>query len=181
MVVIRKQEMVVNSVHIGDQIQVGKYTATCQKITESGGIFMLDQCLDKPYGMNRTVTNVGGYEASDLRKDLIDDFKTDVNFDSIRHMLVPFENGDLVRIPTIGEFFGQDNFYVMDKAKQWELMKNRSNRIADREGIPLEWSWLQNTVKMSAARFAVVGNTGLAASNSASLSLGVRPVFMLVA
>ena len=163
---------------IGDQITLGKYTATCQKLTDKGVIFMLDQYLDKAYKMNAEWTNKGGYEASDLRKNLQADFAKDENFDSIRDILVPFENGDLVRIPTVGEFFGEDDWCVMDDAEQWALMKDRKNRIANREG-EYEWGWLQNTVKESATRFAGVLLSGLATNHYASASAGVRPVFML--
>ena len=132
--------------------------------------------------MNAENTNEGGYEASDLRKNLQADFAKDENFDSIRDILVPFENSDLVRIPTVGEFFGEDDWYVMDDAEQWALMKDRRNRIANREGEEYEWGWLQNTVKGSAAHFANVGNYGFATGDrrAASSSGGVRPVFMLV-
>ena len=165
MKVLRKMERTVTSVNeyqIGDQIFVGKYTATCQKVEDAGAIFLLDQYLDKPYRMNQKNTNRGGYETSDLRTKLNKDIMSDHEFDAIRENLIPFENGDLVRIPTVGEFFGVDSFYDMDDAEQWELMKKRSNRIAEREGDPYEWGWLQNTVRTSAAGFAAVGFSGVA-------------------
>lgn len=183
MKVLRQMERTVASVNeyqIGDQIFIGKYTATCQKVEDAGAIFLLDQYLDKPYRMNKKDTNRGGYEASNLRAELNKDFMTDHEFDAIRANLVPFENGDLVRIPTVGEFFGADDFYDMDDAEQWELMKKRPNRIADREGEAYEWGWLQNTVHMSAALFAYVATGGRATDHGASASHGVRPVFMLI-
>lgn len=70
---LRKQEVTIqaaNEFKVGDQIEVGKYTATCQKITRKGALFLLDQYLDTAYQMNREYTNAGGYEASDLRKEL---------------------------------------------------------------------------------------------------------------
>ena len=182
--VLRKQEMTIDKVsdyRIGDQIQVGKYTATCQKVTDSVAIFLLDQYLDKAYKMNLTRTNKGGYEASALRATLASaDFVAgDENFASIRDQLVPFGNGDLLRIPTVGEMFGNDDFYEMDNAERWELMKDRKNRIADREGEQYEWGWLQNKVRNSAAAFASVTGTGIADSRGASNGHGVRPVFQL--
>lgn len=184
MEIIRKQNVIINETskfQIGDQIIVGKYTATCQKVTEQGAIFMLDQYLDKPYQMNSEWTNKGGYEASDLRRNLNADFAVDKEFDSIREHLVPFKNGDLVRIPTVGEFFGQDDWYEMDDAEQWELMKIPSNRVAQREGEEYEWGWLQNKVKESGPNFAGVSYGGNTYANAASASRGVRPVFELVA
>lgn len=177
---MRKQEIEVNAVKVGDQIQVGKYTATCQKLADGKAIFLLDQYLDKPYPMNKRRTNEGGYDASDLRSE----FKNiilDHNFDGVRDLLVPFTNGDLMRIPTVGEMFGYDDYYEMDDAEQWELMKDRRNRIAIREGDEYEWGWLQNKVKNSAAFFAGV-NYGGAPNYDAAAGpwVGVRPVFQLV-
>ena len=170
-----------NPLQLGDQITCGKYTATCQKINCGTALFALDQYLDKAYEMNHDGTNRGGYLDSDLRKELIADFQTDSNFDSIRDILVPDVNGDIVRIPTVCEFFDQieSDFYDLDDAEQWELMKNRKNRIAFREGEPYEWGWLQNTVKVSATYFAPVNHYGDAFCSVASHSYGVRPVFSI--
>lgn len=181
--ILRKQEMTVENMgdcRIGDQIQVGKYTATCQKVTDDTAVFLLDQYLDKAYRMNPTNTNEGGYEVSELRRTLQVVAANDENFASIRERMRPFDNGELLRIPTVGEMFGYDGFYEMDDAEQWELMKDRRNRIADREGEEYEWGWLQNKVRNSAAHFADVHGDGYAYVDGASNDGGVRPVFQLV-
>ena len=165
---------------IGDKLQLGKYTATCQKVRRSASIFMLDQYLDEPYRVNPTNTNKGGYEESELRKTLQTVLAEDKNFAELKEHLRPFDNGDLFQIPTVGEMFGDDDFYKMDGAEQWELMKNRHNRIAIREGTVYECGWLQNCVQISAPYFALVGDFGHAISNAASYSFGVRPVFQLL-
>ena len=177
--ILRKQEMTVENMgdcRIGDQIQVGKYTATCQKVTDDAAVFLLDQYLDN---MNPTNTNGGGYKVSELRRTL-QVVANDENFASIRERMRPFDNGELLRIPTVGEMFGYDDFYEMDDAEQWELMKDRRNRIADREGEEYEWGWLQNKVRNSATTFARVDTHGAARYGSASNGSGVRPVFQLV-
>lgn len=51
-----------NEIQIGDRIQIGHYTATCQ------ALFLLDQYLDKAMQMNKKNTNKGGYQESDLRE-----------------------------------------------------------------------------------------------------------------
>lgn len=178
MKIMRKQELETDAIQMGDQIEVGKYTATCQKVTDGRALFLLDQYLDKPYVMNAVNTNKGGYEASDLRSE----FKNiilDPNFDGIRDLLVPFENGDLMRIATVGEMFGKDDVYKMDDAEQWELMKDRRNRVALRKGDEYEWGWLQNEMKESAAGFAGVHWAGDSASAGAAYSVGVRPVIQV--
>jgi len=181
----RKQKVKASALtdfQIGDQIVVGKYTATCQKVADQGAIFMLDSYLDKPYQMNVEGTNEGRYEASDLQRNLVVDFSADENFDSIRNHLTPFENGYLVRIPTIAEFFGHDdssvnNWFEVDDAEQWYLMKIPSNRIAQRKGDEYEWGWLQNKAKKSVPCFVLV--TRYATYNNAPNFAGVRPVFMI--
>ncbi len=181
MEVLRKQEVSVQTAgkfKVGDQIQVGKYTATCQKVTKKGALFLLDQYLDEPFMMNRENTNEGGYEASDLRKLLQKNSILEI-FHPVREMMVPFKNRDLLRIPYAEEFFGDVDSYEPSGKKQWPLMKDRKNRIAIREGEVYEWGWLQNKLKSSGAYFACVSNYGIAYYYGASYSLGVRPVFRL--
>lgn len=181
MKVLRKQEVSIQTTgefKVGDQIQIGKYTATCQKVTRKGAIFLLDQYLDEVYKMNRENTNEGGYEASDLRKELQKNSVLEI-FDSVREMMVPFKNGAPLRIPYAEEFFGDVDSYEPSGKKQWPLMEDRRNRIAIREGKPYEWGWLQNKLKSSGPNFACVGHSGPADYHYASYSLGVRPVFRL--
>lgn len=179
MKIMRKQELETNTIQVGDQIQVGKYTATCQKVTDGNAIFLLDQYLDKPYPMNSRWINEGGYDASDLRAEF-KNIVLDTNFDAIRDSLVPFDNGDLMRIATVGELFDHDDYYEMDDTEQWELMKDRRNRIALREGDKYECGWLQNKVKNSATAFANVDDYGVATYDTALYTYGVRPVFQMV-
>ena len=100
MKVLRQQEVSIQTTgefKVGDQIQIGKYTATCQKVTRKGALFLLDQYLDEAYKMNRENTNEGGYEGSDLRKELQKNSVLEI-FDSVREMMVPFKNGDVFRM-----------------------------------------------------------------------------------
>lgn len=182
MKITRTMTIETNDIQIGDRIQVGHYTATCQKLPEEGlALFFLDQYLDKAMQMNKKNTNAGGYDASDLRKELnsskiLDEFAT--------LELVPFKNGDLLRLPFYGELFGHDDWYNSgavepDDCEQWPLMKERANRIAERKGESYEWGWLQNIRQRSATIFCDVTNSGYAYSWNASDSLGVRPAFLI--
>lgn len=181
MKVLRQQEVSIQTTgefKVGDQIQIGKYTATCQKVTRKGALFLLDQYLDEAYKMNYENTNEGGYEASDLRKELQKNSVLEI-FDPVREKMVPFKNGDLLRIPYAEEFFGDVDSYEPSGKKQWPLMEDRKNRIAIREGEAYEWGWLQNKLKSSGTRFASVDDYGLPYCGSASYSCGVRPVLRL--
>lgn len=182
MKITRKTEIETTDVRVGDQIQVGKYTATCQTIPDPGlGLFLLDQYLDKPMAYNRNGKNAGGYAASDVRRDL--------NAPEILEIfaalpLVPHENGDLLRLATYGEMFGHDEWYKSgtvepDNDEQWPLMADRRNRVADREGEPYEWGWLQNIYKRSAADACLVYPNGSAYYWRASNVIGVRPAFIV--
>ena len=128
--------------------------------------------------MNYENTNEGGYEASDLRKELQKNSVLEI-FDPVREKMVPFKNGDLLRIPYAEEFFGDVDSYEPSGKKQWPLMEDRKNRIAIREGEAYEWGWLQNKLKSSGTYFADVSSLGGARSTGASDSGGVRPVLRL--
>ena len=182
MKITRKTEIETTDVRVGDQIRVGKYTATCQAIPAQGvALFCLDQYLDQCMAYNRNGKNAGGYAASDVRRDL--------NAPEILEIfaalpLVPHENGDLLRLATYGEMFGHDEWYKSgavepDNDEQWPLMADRRNRVADREGEPYEWGWLQNIYKRSAAYACDVYCNGHAYDWHASNVIGVRPAFIV--
>ena len=175
----RMTEIETSDIEVGDRIHVDHYTATCQEITSKGALFLMDQYLDKPMAMNRNNSNKGGYEESDLRKTLRSREVLDI-FDDWRDRMVPFENGDLLRIPFFSEIFGQEDaeYFETDGCEQWELMKDRKNRNAFRQNC-LEWGWLQNKRKGSAADFALVANRGYAVCATALGSAGVRLAFLI--
>lgn len=178
--VIRKTATRSKEILTGDQIQVGKYTATCQIITPKGALFLLDQYLDQPFPMNEESTNRGGYEASDLRKKLQSNDILAI-FADYRDRMQPFDNGDLLRLPFFGEIFGSEDaeYFEPDGCEQWPLMQDRKNRIAFRDNAR-EWGWLQNKRKGSAAAFCGVDGHGHAGNWGASSSVGVRPAFLIV-
>lgn len=182
MKITRTMTIETNNVQIGDRIQVGHYTATCQKLPGEGlALFYLDQYLDKAMQMNKRNTNKGGYDASDLRKEL----NTGKILDEFAPLeLVPFENGDLLRLPFYGEMFGHDDWYNSgavepDNCEQWPLMKERANRIAERKGESYEWGWLQNKYVRSATHFYGVCDDGHAGCWGCGGHLGVRPAFLI--
>ena len=178
MKVKRVTEVETDCPRIGDQIIVDHYTATCQKITPKGAIFMMDQYLDKAFPMNWSNTNKGGYPKSDLRKALQSDEVLDI-FADIRDYMAPFENGDLLRIPFAGELFDKlPSRCELDGHEQWPLMQDRRNRLASRRG-DYEWGWLQNKGKTSSTDFCGVGSNGRAGAWGASAVVGVRPVFLI--
>ena len=101
-------------------------------------------------------------------------------FADIRDHMIPFESGDLLRLPFAGEMYGNDllSWCEPDGHEQWPLMQNRLNRLASRRG-EYEWGWLQNKDKASSTDFCHVDNYGDANRWDASGVIGVRPAFTL--
>lgn len=170
-----------DSYKVGDRIEInlasfGVFTATVQKVTEDGVIFMFDDCITV-MPMNSTRTNEGGYERSGLCY-WINYVLREAFPEEVREKITD------ISIPTYGQIFGHDEFYneyfESDNDEQFELMRKRSNRISDYKNKP-EWFWLRNATKKetSAPGFAVVGGNGVADFYIATCSLGVRPVFTL--
>ena len=156
--------------------------ALAVKQEQDGMIFCLVDCLRKEYPMNPTSSNCGGYKSCALRKalntEILDRFP-----DEIREKMVAFPNGDLLRLPTEREIFGENIYGVEedDSVKQWEPMKKRKNRIAFQgKGTDIsEWCWLQNKYDGSAVSFVSVSYDGYACYTNAFISHGVRPVFKI--
>lgn len=183
MKVRRTEKIKVNTFRVGDAIRFKlsdgeKVEMLAVKEESDGMIFCFADCLAKEYSMNEQNTNEGGWDASDLRKklngEILDRFPR-----KIRKLLLPFENGDLLRLPTEKEIFGSNpcGGDEPESVSQWKPMKQRKNRIAS-QGLNggWEWYWLQNRVPVSAAGFAYVYGSGNACCYNASHALGVRPV-----
>ena len=83
MKVERMLEIETNDIHVGDRIHVSKYTATCQNISSRAALFLLDQYI------------IGN---GCLRVSLQSDGVLN-NFAAIRNYMVPFEDGDMLKIP----------------------------------------------------------------------------------
>ena len=162
-----------------------KVQAMAVKETSKGMLFMLVDCLAKEYPMFTSLEDMTEdyftYENSDLRKALNSEIIARFP-EKIRSRMVTLDNGDMLRIPTEREIFGE-NVYGQeesDTVKRFKPMKKRRNRIAfqGKEGA-WEWYWLMNRHKDSASNFANVYYNGYANYNNASYPFGVRPVFLL--
>lgn len=178
----RMTEVETNRPKIGDRISFKLKTGEKVEAMEvkeliNGTVFCTVDYLNRAYPMNRKGGTRGGYEASDLRKilnrEILHSFP-----DDIRERLIPFDNGDLLAIPSEREMFGENVYANEDEGDvmQWEPMADRRNRIAMRNG-EMQLGWLRNVAR---SRFFAVCNThGNAYFYGASYSAGVRPVFTL--
>ena len=177
----------VDTVKVGDIIKFkltngAKTRAMAMQQEEDGMIFCLVDCLPGEYPMNSTRTNDGGYEQSDLRKKLNGEMLKLFPAE-LTGMMVPFDSGDLLRLPAEKEIFGENYYgeYESPYVKQWKPMKKRRNRMAfdGTKDENLQWYWLMNKVRESATSFSIVYLYGRADYLGASVSLGVRPAFKI--
>lgn len=177
----------VDTFKVGDVIEVKlaggvKVQAMAVQQEEDGMIFCLVDCLPGEYPMNSTRTNEGGYEESDLRKKLNSEI-LNLFPAKLTDMMTPFDNGDLLRLPTEEEIFGKNYYGECESlcVKQWEPMKKRRNRMAfdGTKDENFQWYWLTNKVEDFASRFASVDAGGNADYYNASNSIGIRPAFKL--
>lgn len=144
-------------------------------------VFILLDCLKEECRMNRDDTNDGGYEESYLREQLRTEYLERFPA-SLRLNMVPFENGDLLRIPTEREVFGENRYgeEEPDTVEQFEAMKKRRNRMAlDGSNGGTQAYWLQNKRVRFATSFCRVTTNGYADYGSASYSFGVRPLYRI--
>lgn len=171
---------------IGDIIKIKladgtKVKAMAMQQEENGMIFCLVDCLPGEYQMNSTCTNEGGYEESDLRKKLNGEILNLFPVE-LKAMMVPFDNGDLLRLPTEKEISGENHYgkHEGSYVKQWRPMKKCRNRIAldGTKDENIQWYWLTNKVRESVAFFAFISGC-VCYDKIASASIGVRPVFKL--
>lgn len=177
---------------VGDKIRLDdRYTATCQKIGKKGAIFLFDQYLDASPVLMESIKlllsrgNNHKYEESSLPI-LLNEILSYPMFDNIRGYLIPFKNGDFLRIPYAEEMFDEQQiqytFVPKNRKKQWKLMKNASNRVV----LPSEdnaqlYGILQNNYKYSEGAFACVdpsGDPSIISSDYVKVT-GIRIVFRL--
>lgn len=191
MLVKRTMKVDVELFEVGDIIKFKltdgeKVQAMAVKQTPEGMLFVLVDCLAKEYPMFNDIDDMDeediSYATSDLRKalngEILDRFPKEIK----DHMVAVNAEGDMLRIPTEYEIFGE-NVYGQEESKltkRWKPMKKKRNRIAfqGKEGA-WEWYWLMNRHKDYASFFAYVSTDGSADYYNASYSYGVRPVFLL--
>lgn len=184
----RKVKMEIKNYEVGDQITVklknlGKFTATVQRVYADGTtLFLFDNCVAE-HEMNENSSNAGGFYESDLCKwmntELVQSFPIKL---LDRMIYTDEEHRCLLRIPTRKEMFGEDEYsknYEPYLGEQFELMKDRKNRVCSLPDNEYAWYWLMNAHLQSSSYFASVGGGGAANGAAASASYGVRPAFLI--
>ena len=155
--------------------------ALAVKKEPDGMLFCSLNCLPERIAMSES-GECDSYEESDVREYLRGDICWMLP-ENIKESLVPFENGDFLRIPTEKEIFGKNEYgeEEPESVTQWEPMKRVMNRVAgnsyDESTI---WYWLKNeSKKYPSSTFADATDAGAANSHGALHAFGVRPVFKI--
>lgn len=145
-----------------------------------GMLFCSSNCLPESIPMSES-GECDSYEESDVREYLQGDILW-MFPENIKESLVPFENGDFLRIPTEKEIFGKNERgeEEPESVTQWEPMKRVMHRVAGDSGDECTiWYWLKNKSKSYSSAFAGASVGGGAYYGGAWYAYGVRPVFKI--
>ena len=145
-----------------------------------GMLFCSSNCLPERIAMSES-GECDSYEESEVREYLRGDIYCMLP-ENIKESLVPFENGDFLRIPTEKEVFGKNEYgeEEPESVTQWEPMKRVMNRVAGNAGEEFTiWYWLKNKSKEYSYYFAIAAAYGHANDYRASYTSCVRPVFKI--
>lgn len=145
-----------------------------------GMLFCFSNCLPVRIPMSES-GECDSYEESEVREYLCENVYPAFP-ESIKESLVPFENGDFLRIPTEKEVFGKNECgeEEAESITQWEPMKRVMNRVAGNAGEEFTiWYWLKNKSNEYSSDFAIAAAYGHANSYRSSYTSCVRPVFKI--
>lgn len=183
---------------VGDELDITLKTGeelTVQAVgtTERGLIFLLKDCMKDEHGMNKRMTNKGGWRDSEMRLWLNG---TIIHMlpDELREMIVPrcivqtmdgerLESEDKLWLPSFTEMFGKEGAEDWAPADtdemQLELFRTERSRVKEKPGNGTWWYWLRSPYGSSSAYFCRVNSIGYAGYGSASYANGVAFGFCL--
>ena len=191
MEVTRKVKKEVKKVQLGDQIVLGRYTATAVAQDTSGATFCFDQVYgETPMKESLDVKRVKALYKSKAMKDvanfLVPLFDDVANVDPADQPLVFF------RSPTAEEIFSKQHLRsvisttIPGADKRWEVMKDASYRIGIGVDGFLHSYWTESLVKPDSATYSNAGSNvvvdfsgGLNFVDGNNSVIYWRPVFKL--
>lgn len=149
-------------------------SAFAVKREEDGTIFLFSDLLDNVERMHSDDVEDIDYADTELRSWLNQTFVKQFPAEIVKEML-PFENGDFIRLPTEREILGENDYGEPEKEsiQQWELMKHRMIRGCD------NWYWLQNKAIDHTKGYCCITASGDSHVLWHHLLNGIRPVFKL--
>lgn len=178
MKIIRETKIKADKFQIGDKIELiltGRvYKATAIRDGGDWMLFLFDEYLSSKHSMNEKLSRSKAYEDSGLRM-FLQDFAGLFARKYIKRM-VPFNNGDLLRILSMTEMFGVDDGSGTRRG-QIAWMKDHRHRIAYLNGR-IEYGW--TATGYLDGKFTSVSWDGHSELRFADEELGVRPVFKML-
>ena len=168
-------------------------TAQAAGTTENGLRFVLKDCMKDTRGMNKRMTNKGGWRDSEMRL-WLNETAFHMLPDELQEIIIPrrivqtmdgeaLESEDKLWLPSFTEMFGKEN------AKDWapadtdemqmELFTTERSRVKEVPGNGTWWYWLRSPLGSDSAHFCLVSSGGYANYDYASTAPGVAFGFCL--
>ena len=156
--------------------------------------FVFESCLDKPFSMNRSATNVGGWAKSEMRayhlnreiaKQLPDDLLESIETISIEQEMPDKRprvwSRDKLFLLSEEQVFGKSRYSKSEKGvSQLKIFEgSMERRVKNWGGKPLWW-WLRSPRESNTSYFVDVSSDGSVYYNDAYATGGVAPGFCLI-
>lgn len=149
---------------------------------KDGMIFCFVNCLEEEYRANKNIKDgEDNYKTASLREELNSEIFNRFPKE-LKMLMVPFDNGDFLRLPTEKEITGENycGEYEDSHINQWIPMKSYKNRVAlNGKNRTIHWYWVQNKARGFDFDFVYINYYGYANHGYDYFSGGVRPVFLL--
>ena len=154
--------------------------------------FMFENCLDKPFFMNRDATNAGGWAKSEMRaylngevaKQLPDDLLESIEPISVEQKMPDMtyvKSHDKLFLLSEEQVFGESRWSKPEKgvSRLKIFERPRRRRVKIRGGKP-SWWWLRSPYSGDINGFVYVSSSGAVDWGYAAISGGVAPGFCLI-
>ncbi len=183
---------------VGDELDITLKTGEALTVqaggtTENGLRFVLKDCMKDTRGMNKRMTNKGGWRDSEMRL-WLNETVFHMLPDELQEIIIPrrivqtmdgeaLESEDKLWLPSFTEMFGKENAEGWAPADtdemQMELFTTERSRVKEVPGNGTWWYWLRSPYGGNSTRFCRVGSGGYAYYADASGAYGVAFGFCL--
>ena len=183
---------------VGDELDITLKTGEALTVqaggaTENGLRFVLKNCMKDMHGMNKRMTNKGGWRDSEMRL-WLNETIFHMLPDELQEIIIPrrivqtmdgeaLESEDKLWLPSFTEMFGKENAEDWAPADtdemQMELFTTERSRVKEVPGNGTWWYWLRSPRGSISTRFCVVIGNGHANYSYASSAIGVAFGFCL--
>ena len=154
--------------------------------------FVFENCLDKPFSMNRSATNAGGWAKSKMRaylngkiaKQLPDDLLESIEPISIEQEMQDktyVKSCDKLFLLSEEQVFGESRYPEPEKGvSRLKIFEGSMERRVKSRGGKLFWWWLRSPRESNYTNFGYVSSDGFVTNHNADFAGGVAPGFCLI-